>query len=688
MTAGAGDRRDFLKLAAGAALGAGALPPAIARALATPASRGSGTIRDVEHVVILMQENRSFDHYFGTLRGVRGFGDPRAIGLPGGQSVFLQPKKGGQGSVGPFRLDSDATRAQSLFSLDHSWKGSHARWKRHDAWVTAKGPLTMGYFTRADLPFYYALADAFTVCDAYHCSVFGPTNPNRLYLFSGTSGLALGDQSITVVDNTPLELNETADPARDSPKFDGFSWPTYAERLQGAGVSWKLYQEYDNYGDNGLAYFKSFRGLEPEHPLYRRGRAWAPGSTSENAKQTSGEPLVAQFAADVAAGTLPQVSWIVAPYRLCEHPDASPAEGEHLTARLLEALTAHPEVWSKTVFILNYDENDGFFDHVPPPLPAAGTALGKSTASSDGELYHGEPMGLGPRVPMLVVSPWTKGGFVNSELFDHTSVIRFLEARFGVREPHISPWRRSVAGDLTSVFDFAGAGASWTGGLPDASVEPARAAKARKLPMPKPAEGTQAIPRQEPGQRPARALPYAFEVKAQVGAKDLALTLSNTGKAGATFNLYPAGVGEPRFYTVGAGKSLDDRVVFEGEAYDFSLHGPNGFLRGFRGRAAQGCEAHARFDPATGRLLITLKNSGTGPARLEVAPRDYLHAPARRHHLAPGAELVDAWDLKPSHHWYDFAITSAHDPGFERRIAGHGEDGRPSLSDPALGRQV
>ena len=690
MTDPPSDRRDFLKLAAGAALGAAALPPAIAHALALPANGATGTIRDVEHVVILMQENRSFDHYFGTLRGVRGFGDPRAIALPGGQSVFLQPQIGAGGNIGPFHLDSDATRAQTLLSLDHSWKGSHARWKHHDAWIAAKGPLTMGHFTRSDLPFYYALADAFTVCDAYHCSMFGPTNPNRLYLFSGTSGLAVGVDGRIVIENPPEELNETADPARDTKAFAGLTWPTYAERLQAAGVSWRVYQEYDNYGDNGLAYFANFRGIEPDSELYRRGRAWAAGSNAANAKTTTGEPLIADFAADVADGRLPQVSWIVAPYRLCEHPAASPAEGEHFVERLLTALAANPAVWAKTVFILNYDENDGYFDHVPPPLPAVGPVLGKSTAPATGEVWHGEPLGLGPRVPMLVVSPWTRGGYVNSQVFDHTSVIRFLEARFGVREPHISPWRRAVTGDLTSLFDFAGADAGPIAGLPDASAQPARADKARNAPWPKPAEGAQAPPRQEPGQRPARALPYAFEVAAREGADGLTLSLVNTGAAGAGFNLYAAGGGEPRFYTVGAGKAVEDVIALGEGGYDLSLYGPNGFLRGFKGAAGKAGgprpAAEAKFEPASGRLLVTLRNAGDVVAIVAVAARDYLKAAPRRHRLAPGAEVIDAWDLRPSHHWYDLAVTSAHDAAFERRIAGHGEDGRPSLSDPALGR--
>lgn len=683
---GAG-RRWFLKQAAGAAVGAAALPASVQKALALPANHATGSLKDIEHVVILMQENRSFDHYFGTLRGVRGFGDPRALTLPDGRPVWRQAARDGKTLLGPFRLNADTTRAESLYSLDHSWKGAHATWKHHDAWGRLKGPMSMGYFTRQDLPFYYALADAFTICDGYHCSVFGPTNPNRLYLFSGTSGLTVGDDSKTAIDNPPDEPSEAADPAKDSKTFKAFGWTTYAERLQAAGISWKLYQEYDNYGDNGLAYFANFRGIGPENPLYQRGRAWAAGSTPENAKTTQGEPLVAAFAADVAAGRLPAVSWIVAPYKLCEHPSASPAAGEHLTARLIDALTAHPEVWAKTAFILNYDENDGFFDHAPPPTPAVGTALGQSTVETTGEVYHGEPIGLGPRVPLIVVSPWTKGGYVNSQLFDHTSVIRLLEARFGVAEPNISPWRRAVCGDLTSVFDFAAPGAAPA--LPDASALPARAEKAQTLPWPKtPAEPLDP-PRQEPGQRPARALPYAFEVAGQARADGLALTLANTGAAGAAFNLYVAGGGEPRFYTVEAGKRIQDQIAVGEGAYGLTLHGPNGFLRAYRG-ARQGARlfSQARFEAASGRLLIALRNDGDAALTVSVSPRDYVKAAPRGRRLAPGESAVEAWSLTASRGWYDFAVTCQEDPAFEHRLAGHGEDGRPSVSDPALGRQA
>jgi phospholipase C len=341
-------RRAFLQLMAGAAgaLGAAAaLPPGVAKALALPANHATGTIQDVEHVVILMQENRSFDHYFGTLRGVRGFGDPRPIDLPSGQPVWQQPTAptangDGASTVSPFHLDTAATRAETMRDLDHSWKASHALWKHHDAWIATKTALTMGYFTRADIPFYYALADAFTICDAYHCSIFGPTNPNRMFLFTGTSGLAGGDDSKIVIANPPEEKNNNANPLEDSPEFPGLDWVTYAERLQKAGVSWKVYQEYENYGDNGLSYFKTFRGIGPESVLYRRGRAWSPGSTKDNAKDSDGEHLIADFKNDVAADRLPQVSWIVTNYKLSEHPQAAPSDGAYFVARMIEALAS------------------------------------------------------------------------------------------------------------------------------------------------------------------------------------------------------------------------------------------------------------------------------------------------------------------------------------------------------------
>lgn len=690
-------RRRFLKFSLASAAAAAAtplLPQAIRDALAIAPATVTGTIADVRHVVILMQENRSFDHYLGALRGVRGFDDPRPIPLPNGGTVWQQPDRpGGRGTTLPFRLDTTSTAAQCLADIDHSWKGSHALWKDYDAWVQTKGKSCMGHFTRADLPFYYALADAFTVCDAYYCSHHGPTNPNRMHLFTGTSGMTVGDYGPQAVNNAD-DGNWTADMSKDKPDFVGHLWSTYAERLQAAGVSWKVYQEYDNYGDNALAYFKHFRGLDPASDLYLRARAWAAGSNAGNASASRGEHLVAAFAQDVRDGKLPQVSWLVAPYLLSEHPAATPAYGESLTARLLAALAANPEVWAGTVFIVNYDENGGFFDHAPPHLPAIERSLGLSTVDVSAENYRGVPVGLGVRVPMFVVSPWSRGGWVNSETFDHTSVLRFLEKRFGVMEPNIGAWRRAVCGDLTSTLDFAARDPLWPA-LPDMSGAIAGADAACKLQPPR-APGRPAMPRQESGRRPARALPYALHVRgrARTESGGYALEFVNDGAVGAGFNVYSGRRGAgPWFYTVESGKRLSDDWATAKTAgrYDLRVFGPNGFLREFKGdlrHAGAGRarpEADVAYDPAGGRLILRLRNDGESACTLTIAANRYGGEPARSHALPPGARIEQAWPIAASDHWYDLSVTSDADASYARRIAGHVETGAPSFSDPAIG---
>lgn len=686
-------RRDFLKRVA-ALTAAGALPASIGRALALPANARTGTLRDIEHVVILMQENRSFDHYFGTLRGVRGFGDPRALQLRDGNPVWSQAASDGR-RVLPFAFDARNTCAPLIKSLDHSWKAGHGqdplRWQEYDAWVPYKGELTMGYFQRSDIPYYHALADAFTICDGYFCSLHGPTNPNRMYLFTGTSGLSVGNTGAQTVTNAD-DGNWTADMARDKPGYAAMEWTTYAQRLQAAGVDWRVYQEYDNFGCNSLAYFAHYRDLDRNDERYRRARACVAGSTADNAATTQADHLVAAIAADVQANRLPQVSWVIPPTAYCEHPEAPPAYGESLVARLIDALTANPEVWSKTALIINYDENDGFFDHVPAPLPALDARMGRSNVDARGEVHEGVPVGLGIRVPMLVISPWTRGGWVNSQVFDHTSVLRLLERRFGVAEPNISPWRRAVSGDLTSVFDFRQPDHSALSALPAIGDYRARTAAVRDKPLPVPPTTAQ-MPRQEPGQRPARALPYALQVHARVHDDNgVQLQFVNTGAAAAAFNVYTsAATGGPWYYTVLPGTQLDDvpmGAVHDG-AYALRVHGPNGFLREFAGNlgAEQPALAapwvHARQD---GELLVLeIGNAGRQPCTLQVRALEYAEPATQPLQLAAGQRHTLRLALAASDHWYDIVVDQ---PGsaFRRRLAGHLETGKPSRSDPALGR--
>jgi phospholipase C len=415
-------RRRLLGSAA-AGVAASLLPPSLSRAIAAGPQQGS--LEDIEHVVVLMQENRSFDHYFGTLAGVRGFGDPNALVQSNGRPIFYQPDaQNPDGYLLPFHLDTHSTSSQAIPSTSHAWTVQHSSWNggAMDNWLPAHlaadgqehGPYTMGYYERQDIPFHFALAESFTLCDGYHCSVLGPTWPNRLYLMSASidPGGTQGGPIISNVVPTP------------------YKWTSYPERLTQAGVSWQVYQEEDDYGTNVLEFFASYQDAAPGSTLYESGLTISPPD---------------QFERDAANGSLPTVSWLIPTSGQSEHPAYLPAAGADWVASKLEALAANRELWAKTVFILNYDENDGLFDHVPPPVPPAGTPE---------EFVGGLPIGGGIRVPCILISPWTVGGWVASEPFDHTSVLQLLERVTGVQEPNITDWRRQTFGDLTSALGF------------------------------------------------------------------------------------------------------------------------------------------------------------------------------------------------------------------------------------------
>jgi phospholipase C len=443
-------------------------PPKHRRPKRRPAPVHTGTIRDVDHVVIVTQENRSFDNYFGTLRGVRGFADPHAIKLPSGRPVFYQPWPGAaEGYLLPWHLDPTTSSPCNVL-VNNGWDQMHRALDggAMDAWTGADGagPYSMAYQVRADVPWQMALADAFTVCDGYHCSVLGATNPNRYMMWTGTID-PHGRNGGPAIDNSGT----------------AYSWTTYPERLTRAGISWRVYHEADDFDDNVLKYFTQYQQAPPTSPLYQNAMVNRPPEA---------------FAEDVANGRLPQVSWLVAPQAESEHPGNGPAVGADWSERALRALAAHQDVWARTALFLHYDENGGYFDHVVPPLPPAGTT---------DEFVNGSAIGLGFRVPMIVCSPWSRGGYVCSDTFDHTSLIRFLEARFGVIEPQISAWRRQTCGDLTSAFDFRHADLSFPT-LPD-TYRPAVAERSQcqSNPTPLPPVALQGgIPAQEPGTRPRR----------------------------------------------------------------------------------------------------------------------------------------------------------------------------------------
>lgn len=692
-------RRSFLRRAA-LTTGATTLFPGLIRdALAVPANNATGTLADIEHVVIFMQENRAFDHYFGCMAGVRGFSDPRAITLPSGQRVWHQPDGKG-GTVLPFHFDAKNTSALSL-GTSHHWKGSQSIWQGWDAWVSQKTARCMGYFDRGDIPFYYALADAFTICDAYHCSIFGATDPNRLMSLSGSHHGWIGDMGSLY--NISSNGYYNADPANDnlsaSVTASAPDWRTFAEVLEANQVSWKVYQEWDNYGDNYLAYFKNFRvnpdgsRLDTDSPLYQKGRPMATGSSQANARSSKGDFLVNDFQDDINNNRLPRVSWICAPTDYTEHSPSSPNAGENLTARLLTALVSNPQVWSKTVFMLTYDENDGFFDHMPADLAPLDSTMGRTTLADVGQFenYNGTPVGLGPRVPMLIISPWSKGGRVCSQLFDHTSKIRFLEQwlvhglgknRSEIECTLISPWRRAVCGDLTSALDLKNPNTDWPGSVPKSTRY--QLVSGKPYPHP-PANPT--LPRQEVGSKIACALPYALAADARVlNRSQIALSFINQGSCGAAFRVYSSqhGVG-PRYYTVEAGKRIEQEIWnWNTPDYALTVHGPNGFLRAAQGsfQLASQPRIETSDDALSGNLNLLIINTDS-PCQFTLVDHAYAR-PAQSFSLAANQSLALVLPLEASFGWYDYGIRIDLDEKFMRHIAGHVETGRASRSDPAL----
>ncbi|GEE00283.1 phospholipase C, phosphocholine-specific [Gordonia spumicola] len=592
-------RRHFLGLAAGAAGVAGAatlLPPSLLAAVAQ--ARPAGSIDDVEHVVILMQENRSFDHYFGTMKGVRGFADNSA--KPG---VF------DQNGVHPFLARDAANRGslsvEYLASLPHEWAdGQKALRHGHcDGWIAAKGKATMACYDRSDIPFHHALAETFTICDGYFASSPTGTGTNRNYLFSGTSGYEpWGARSVG---------NEMY-----APVHPGLEWETYAETLHRAGVDWRVYQEWDNFTDNNLDFFASFRAIGRDAVLragqlgvdltgfysllIEAGRTSVAPSADQKARAAAvhraarglgerradlydralyrSEPgtLISRFRRDVQRDALPAVSWIVAPEADSEHPrSSSPIQSANVVYRLLDALASSPEVWAKTAVILNYDEFDGYFDHVVPPLPPKGEA---------GEWWEGDPMGFGFRVPLTIVSPWTVGGRVSSEVFDHTSVVRFLEKVTGVRCPNISTWRRTVAGDLVSTFDFAR-----SDGL-DVPDDPGRPPTFHKRWE---AEPGGAFPVQESGATTALPTPYRLSANVVKGVVELV----NDGGRAAVFAVFHDG--DVEHVTV-RGKR---QIPLPRTTSHVVICGPDRFLRDLHFTPG-GSSARVEIDHAAGTVTV------------------------------------------------------------------------------------
>jgi phospholipase C len=455
-----------------AAWGASKAPANLIKHAAAVKPHGSD-LGAVEHIIYLMMENRSYDHYFGAYEKGRGFDDhPRkSLGVFAQNWPTAPSGMYPANTLLPWHLTS-TDGFECTDDLTHDWGPMHLCWNegKMDSWVSthtsseyegARGAMTMGYYNRSDLPFYYALADNFTLCDAYHASILGPTHPNRMMANTGTidpAGIAGGP--ITDTNSTPDNVWNC-------------TWTTMQEVLEEAGVSWKVYNPSNsgvagtkyaslaNYPtwietlynpianpevmtatDQILPYFTAFR--DPTSPLYAKA---------------FNNFFPSNFVQDIATDNLPSVSWMIPPLGFDEHPSSSPDNGMWFTSMVLEALVANPEVWSKTAVFLMYDENDGWFDHVSPPTAPAGTAGEFLSATppklgdpDPGTLNITGPLGLGVRVPAMMISPFSRGGHVATELFDHTSQLQLVSERFGVEVPNVSGWRKNLVGDLTSTM--------------------------------------------------------------------------------------------------------------------------------------------------------------------------------------------------------------------------------------------
>ena len=814
------------------------LPVSIQKAFAIDPANGS-TFLDAEHIVILMQENRSFDHAFGTLQGVRGFNDPRAVRLPDGNPVWLQTNAAGD-TYAPFRLDIKDTKITWMGDLPHSRASQVDAYNKgkHDHWLPAKRsghkpyadmPLTMGHYIREDLPFNYGMADAFTICDQNFCSAMTSTTPNRSFFWTG---------KITHEENGLPKANIRNDDYGVADK----QWLAFPELLEDNDISWKFYQnELDsvgsftdeerawlsNFGCNLLENFEAFNvkfskgyikelqrrievlpgeikklqentpsdeaaarkihnRIEEKQKELDNARADLGKYTPENYEKLSpkqkslfdrafvinnndphyrsitklnymdgGEQRSAtvpkgdifhQFREDVDNGHLPVVSWLAGPQNFSDHPSA-PWYGAWYVSEVLDILTKNPDVWKKTILIYTYDENDGYYDHVPPfsipdsKLPGSGkVSAGIETEIEhvrlENEIKQGIPekqaregaIGLGFRVPMIIASPWSRGGKVCSEVFDHTSTLQFLETflnrKYGknIHIDNISEWRRTICGDLTSVFS------TFDGDKPESipfldlnkKVELVFNAQFKELPnnfnklsdsqIAEISTKPMITGKQEKGVRTACAIPYELYTHGYLNVDEKCFEISFAagnevfGKkmAGAPFTAYV-----PVKYTdeaskdevcrnwsfaVKAGDSLNYKWplnAFENGNYHIRVHGPNGFYREFKGNTIMqhfdiACNYEKGRNGFTGNLMLEIGNNGDKAYTVNIVDNSYKTGIISKSIPAKGKIALPV-NLTKSYNWYDLSIKSG---DFEQRFAGHVETGVASKTDPLMGGEV
>ncbi|RQO34238.1 phospholipase C, phosphocholine-specific [Chryseobacterium sp. KBW03] len=777
------NRREFLEKSSLLLAGLGTssvLHPSILKALAIDPAAQS-TFFDAEHVVILMQENRSFDHAFGALKGVRGFLDKRAFIKQDGHSVFFQKNDEGK-YASPARLDLRNTKSTWMSSLPHSWADQQKALNKgkYDQWLQAKAsgnkdykniPLTLGYYNREDLPFYYQLADAFTIFDQYFCSSLTGTTPNRLFLWSGT----LREQQNGKVKANVVNENIDYDKAKQA------KWKSFPEILEQQNVSWRIYQNeislpkgmsgeqeawLSNFTDNPIEWFSKFnvkfskgyyqnipniiaylkQEIEKNPKQKERLEAmmaevqedqikYHPDNYSklskeeknlhekafttnvndpdywnlEIGKDENGERLVVpegdvlfQFRKDVEEKKLPLVSWLVAPEHFSDHP-GSPWYGAWYISEVLNILTKDPETWKKTIFIINYDENDGYFDHVLPFAPPVNPSQPVDMNGKEGveyvdqsQEYMSNPslknyekiegtVGLGYRVPMIIASPWTKGGFVNSEVSDHTSVLQFLEKfimkKFNknVHVDNISDWRRSICGDLTSAFNSSSVKAPQMNYLDQKDyAKTINAAKNKPVPNLKWYSESELnnnlLEIQERGLKPSNPLPYHFHVNLEGGNIKM-INLKENGVPLLVYDRTQFNSTHYHFsYALYAKQELSHAV--HSGAYEYEVFGPNGFFRKFKGSNIPELEIVLVNMTSKNQIELIIRNHKS--KNISISMED-LYGKTKKTISVQKPEEKISIDLDKNKGWYDLKLTlNDHLWHFAGRI----ETGKVSVSDP------
>ncbi len=410
---------------------------------------GGGSLQSINHIIFLAQENRSLDTYFGQLPAywqANGYPAQQFDGMPANAS---NPTFDGTGTVNAFHLATECTE-----NVTPSWDESHLDWNlkeptsstatmdgfvynaaklaRDLGYTDTAGIRAMGYYDASDLNYYYFMASNFATSDRWFSPALDRTQVNRMYLFAATSQGYAYPPGTNPQDNAPLTA------------------PTIFDSLNQAGVSWKIYATDDTCpgGATGDApqsssgfctYLTQFKAYSSPNPL-------PPNVVSAS-----------QFLADAQAGTLPAVSMIEGGYNSGrdEHPDNNVQVGAAYAQSLIDGLMNSPS-WKDSVFILTYDEDGGLYDHVPP----------QATVNPDGiapiDLNPGDicstPGGAncdfnytGFRVPLIVISPFTKKNYVSHTPADYTAILKLIETRFGISA---LTKRDAAQVDMTEFFDF------------------------------------------------------------------------------------------------------------------------------------------------------------------------------------------------------------------------------------------